>query len=196
MLLLENKYDLFKKITYDKKLNFFNKELEEYNKTLAKNLTSYEEELRKKFDKKLKREKHKLEIKKNEEIELIKNTEKESVLKLREELIEEISKELKEKYREYTRTEKYFENLKRELKDFLGDENNTIFLLKDDIKRFDSNMERFEVLDESEIGGFIVLNKKENIIYNNSIKEAIKEDRNTIGLYVQEFINKVGDEIE
>ncbi|QQK07361.1 hypothetical protein [Miniphocaeibacter halophilus] len=196
MLLLENKYDLFKKITYDKKLSFFNKELDEYEKALAKDLADYEKELKNKFEKKLKKEKHRLDIKKNEELEIIKNLEKESILKLREQLIDEISINLEEKYRGYIKTEKYFENLKIGLKEFLDDNNNTIFLLKDDINRFNSSSKRFKVLDESEIGGFIVLNEKENIIYNNSIKEKIKGNRNTIGLYIQEFINKVGEEIE
>ncbi len=48
MLLLENKYDLFKKITFDKISSEYENKLKAYDEELSKNILNYEEEIREK----------------------------------------------------------------------------------------------------------------------------------------------------
>ncbi len=198
MLLLENKYGLFKKITYDKKSEYYKNELKEYDEKLSEELSSFEKDLEEKTKKSIRKEQHNLEINKNEKVQILKNKSREAILKLREELIDDLSEELSKKYVDYVKTEEYFNKTYKEIESYLNDKDNTVYLIEEDVKKLNNSeyKDRIKTMSNDEIGGFIVENEKNNTIVNNSIKEFIKADRNTIGLIVQEFINKVGAEIE
>lgn len=195
MLLLENKYDLFKKITYDKKLSDYEKELNSLKTKLEEDIKNYEEDLKEKNRKTLLKDKHKIDVKKNEEVQVIKNKARESILKLREELVDDLSNELINKYKEYVKTDDYINTLKKELKEFSENKDNEIYVIQRDLDKIDDDF-RYKILDEKYIGGFIVENKKNNTLVDNTIVEFVKDDRNTIGLIVQDFINRVGVKVE
>ena len=194
MLLLENKYDLFKKITFDKISSEYENKLKDYDQELSEKILNYEEEIKEKNKKNILKEKHKIDIKTNEEIEIIKNNSREALLKLREDIIES----LKEKFISYTVGKEYFENLKTEVNKYLKDEDNIVYVTDKDREKLISEgfKGNFDTLKNIEIGGFKIVNKKDNIILNNTINDRIDLKRNSIGLLVQEFINEVGAEIE
>lgn len=198
MLLLENKYDLFKKITFDKISSQYENKLKAYDQELSEKILKYEEEVKEKKEKNILKEKHKIDIKTNEEIQIMKNSSRETILKLREDIIEDLVESLIEKFKLFTNSKEYFQKLEIEIGKYIENEDNIIYISDMDRKKLVSEgiKGKFETLENKEIGGFKIVNRKENNILNNTIKNIIDSNRNSIGLVVQEFINEVGAEIE
>ncbi len=119
-------------------------------------------------------------------------------MKLREDIIDDLAISLIEKYKLKMEEEEYFEIFKKEISKYLEDDDNIVYISdKDKEKLLSTGIKgNFHTLDSKEIGGFKIVNKRDNTIFNNTIKNLIDLKRNSIGLVVQEFINEVGAEIE
>ncbi|WP_300408531.1 hypothetical protein [Lagierella sp.] len=196
MILLENKYELFKRVTYDKK----KAELEEhYNKLqnkLEEEFQNYKSQREKEFDLQILKEKRNVSTEINEKLQVEENRSKEEILKFRERMIEDIHKDVLNQYKSYIEQEDYVSSLKDQLKDYYDKEDYIIGMTKRDANRLGFDEDKVNLLPEDIIGGYTLENVKDSSIIDNTIREFVKNNRKTIGLVIQNFINKVGGKVD
>lgn len=196
MILLENKYELFKKVTYDKK----REELEEHYQKLYSKLrgdfASFKEEKENQFELLVAKRQRDITKDINEKIQIQENKSREEILKFRERMIEDINKDILEKYKSYVSDESYVVSLKEKVMPFYNNPDFVIGLTSNDANRLSLDESKIKILKDDVIGGYTLENKRENSIEDNTISEFVKNNRKVIGFVIQDFINKVGGKVD
>ena len=196
MILLENKYELFKKVTYDKKREELEEHYQKLYSKLRDDFTSFKEEKENQFELQVAKRKRNITKDINEKLQIQENKSREEILKFRERMIEDINKDVLNQYKSYVAEEKYVESLKNKVMHFYNDPDFVIGLTLNDIKRLSLDESKIKILKDDVIGGYTLENKKENSIEDNTISEFVKNNRKVIGFVIQDFINKVGGKVD
>ncbi|WP_237036527.1 hypothetical protein [Mediannikoviicoccus vaginalis] len=196
MILLENKYELFKKVTYDKKREELEEHYQKLYSKLRDDFTSFKEEKENQFELQVAKKKRDITKDINEKLQIQENKSREEILKFRERMIEDINKDVLNQYKSYVAEEKYVESLKDKVMPFYNDPDFIIGLTLNDIKRLSLDESKIKILKDDVIGGYTLENKKENSIEDNTISEFVKNNRKVIGFVIQDFINKVGGKVD
>lgn len=196
MILLENKYELFKKVTYDKKREELEEHYQKLYSKLRDDFTSFKEEKENQFELQVAKKKRDITKDINEKLQIQENKSREEILKFRERMIEGINKDVLNQYKSYVAEEKYVESLKDKVMPFYNDPDFIIGLTLNDIKRLSLDESKIKILKDDVIGGYTLENKKENSIEDNTISEFVKNNRKVIGFVIQDFINKVGGKVD
>ena len=196
MILLENKYELFKKVTYDKKKEELEEHYQKLYSKLQKDFDNYKEEKENLFDLQVGKKERDINKEINEKIQIQENKSREEILKFRERMIEDINKDILEKYKSYVSDESYAVSLKENVMPFYNNPDFVIGLTSNDAKRLSLDESKIKILKDDVIGGYTLENKIENSIEDNTISEFVKNNRKTIGFIIQDFINKVGGKVD
>ena len=196
MILLENKYELFKKVTYDKKKEELEEHYQKLYSKLQKDFDNYKEEKENLFDLQVGKKERDITTDINEKIQIQENKSREEILKFRERMIEDINKDVLEKYKSYVSDESYAVSLKENVMPFYNNPDFVIGLTSNDAKRLSLDESKIKILKDDVIGGYTLENIRENSIEDNTISEFVKNNRKTIGFIIQDFINKVGGKVD
>lgn len=196
MILLENKYELFKKVTYDKKKEELEEHYQKLYSKLQEDFDNFKEEKEKLFDLQVAKKQRDITKEINEKIQIQENKSREEILKFRERMIEDINKDILDRYKSYVTEEKYLESLKEKVMTFYNKPDFVIGLTLNDAKRLSLDESKIKILKDDVIGGYTLENIRENSIEDNTISEFVKNNRKTIGFIIQDFINKVGGKVD
>lgn len=196
MILLENKYELFKKVTYDKKKEELEEHYQKLYSKLQKDFDNYKKEKENLFDLQVGKRERDITKEINEKIQIQENKSREEILKFRERMIEDINKDVLCQYKSYVKGEKYIKSLKEKLSTYYDNPDFIIGLTLNDVKRLSLDESKIKILKDDVIGGYTLENKIENSIEDNTISEFVKNNRKTIGFIIQDFINKVGGKVD
>lgn len=196
MILLENKYELFKKVTYDKKKEELEEHYQKLYSKLQEDFDNFKEEKEKLFDLQVAKKQRDITKEINEKIQIQENKSREEILKFRERMIEDINKDILDRYKSYVTEEKYLESLKEKVMTFYNKPDFVIGLTSNDAKRLSLDESKIKILKDDVIGGYTLENIRENSIEDNTISEFVKNNRKTIGFIIQDFINKVGGKVD
>ena len=191
-----NKYELFKKVTYDKKKAELESHYIKIEEKLEREFQEYKDRKEKEFDLQVAKEKRKVTTEINEKLQVEENKSKEEILKFRERMIEDIHKDVLNQYKSYVEEDDYLSKLKADLSEYYDNANYIIGLTKRDANRIGFSEDKVKVLPEEVIGGYTLENVIDNSIVDNTIREFVKNNRKTIGLVIQNFINKVGGKVD
>lgn len=202
MTTIEDKIKLFSKIVYDKiqkeeqgEIDKFIKEKEIAIKDEKIKIQNEEEKIIKEIEKKA-------ELKANEIIAKEKLIKQQELINLKESIIKNIMTEIKNQLAEYTKTQQYFDYLKKEILNILntlqpGEYN--LFLTerdadkyKDSLNEVLTNHNEFNVLIKISsvdlIGGFIIENSNGKLRIDNSLLEKLEENKESVGVKVMETV--------
>lgn len=196
MILLENKYELFKKVTYDKKKEELEEHYQKLYSKLQEDFDNFKEEKENLFDLQVAKKERDINKEINEKIQIQENKSREEILKFRERMIEDINKDILEKYKSYVSDESYAVSLKENVMPFYNNPDFVIGLTSNDAKRLSLDESKIKILKDDVIGGYTLENIRENSIEDNTISEFVKNNRKTIGFIIQDFINKVGGKVD
>lgn len=196
MILLENKYELFKKVTYDKKKEELEEHYQKLYSKLQKDFDNYKKEKENLFDLQVGKRERDITKEINEKIQIQENKSREEILKFRERMIEDINKDVLCQYKSYVKGENYIKSLKEKLSTYYDNPDFIIGLTLNDVKRLSLDESKIKILKDDVIGGYTLENKIENSIEDNTISEFVKNNRKTIGFIIQDFINKVGGKVD
>ncbi|WP_055079010.1 hypothetical protein [Lagierella massiliensis] len=196
MILLENKYELFKKVTYDKKKEELEEHYQKLYSKLQEDFDNFKEEKENLFDLQVAKKERDITKEINEKIQIQENKSREEILKFRERMIEDINKDILEKYKSYVSDESYAVSLKENVMPFYNNPDFVIGLTSNDAKRLSLDESKIKILKDDVIGGYTLENIRENSIEDNTISEFVKNNRKTIGFIIQDFINKVGGKVD
>lgn len=196
MILLENKYELFKKVTYDKKKEELEEHYQKLYSKLQEDFDNFKEEKENLFDLQVAKKERNITKEINEKIQIQENKSREEILKFRERMIEDINKDILEKYKSYVSDESYAVSLKENVMPFYNNPDFVIGLTSNDAKRLSLDESKIKILKDDVIGGYTLENIRENSIEDNTISEFVKNNRKTIGFIIQDFINKVGGKVD
>lgn len=196
MILLENKYELFKKVTYDKKKEELEEHYQKLYSKLQEDFDNFKEEKENLFDLQVGKKERDITKEINEKIQIQENKSREEILKFRERMIEDINKDILEKYKSYVSDESYAVSLKENVMPFYNNPDFVIGLTSNDAKRLSLDESKIKILKDDVIGGYTLENIRENSIEDNTISEFVKNNRKTIGFIIQDFINKVGGKVD
>lgn len=196
MILLENKYELFKKVTYDKKREELEEHYQKLYSKLRDDFASFKEEKENQFELLVAKRQRDITKDINEKIQIQENKSREEILKFRERMIEDINKDILEKYKSYVSDESYVVSLKEKVMPFYNNPDFVIGLTSNDAKRLPLDESKIKILKDDVIGGYTLENKRENSIEDNTISEFVKNNRKVIGFVIQDFINKVGGKVD
>ncbi|MEJ8751191.1 hypothetical protein WKS98_00995 [Lagierella sp. ICN-221743] len=196
MILLENKYELFKKVTYDKKKEELEEHYQKLYSKLSDDFMEFKEEKENQFELLVSKKERDITKDINEKIQIQENKSREEILKFRERMIEDINKDILNQYKSYVTEEKYVEGLKEKVMPYYNNPDFSIGLTSNDAKRLSLDESKIKILKDDVIGGYTLENKKENSIVDNTISEFVKINRKAIGFVIQDFINKVGGKVD
>lgn len=196
MILLENKYELFKKVTYDKKKEELEEHYQKLYSKLSDDFMEFKEEKENQFELIVSKRERDITKDINEKIQIQENKSREEILKFRERMIEDINKDILNQYKSYVTEEKYVEGLKKKVMPYYNNPDFSIGLTSNDAKRLSLDESKIKILKDDVIGGYTLENKKENSIVDNTISEFVKNNRKAIGFVIQDFINKVGGKVD
>lgn len=196
MILLENKYELFKKVTYDKKREELEEHYQKLYSKLSDDFMEFKEEKENQFELLVSKRQRDITKDINEKIQIQENKSREEILKFRERMIEDINKDILNQYKSYVSEEKYLEDLKGKVIPYYNNSDFVIGLTSNDAKRLSLDESKIKILKDDVIGGYTLENKKENSIVDNTISEFVKNNRKAIGFVIQDFINKVGGKVD
>lgn len=196
MILLENKYELFKKVTYDKKKEELEEHYQKLYSKLSDDFMEFKEEKENQFELLVSKRERDITKDINEKIQIQENKSREEILKFRERMIEDINKDILNQYKSYVSEEKYMEGLKEKVMPYYNNSDFVIGLTSNDAKRLSLDESKINILKDDVIGGYTLENKKENSIVDNTISEFVKNNRKAIGFVIQDFINKVGGKVD
>lgn len=196
MILLENKYELFKKVTYDKKKEELEEHYQKLYSKLSDDFMEFKEEKENQFELLVSKRERDITKDINEKIQIQENKSREEILKFRERMIEDINKDILNQYKSYVTEEKYVEGLKEKVMPYYNNPDFSIGLTSNDAKRLSLDESKIKILKDDVIGGYTLENKKENSIVDNTISEFVKNNRKAIGFVIQDFINKVGGKVD
>lgn len=196
MILLENKYELFKKVTYDKKREELEEHYQKLYSKLSDDFMEFKEEKENQFELLVSKRQRDITKDINEKIQIQENKSREEILKFRERMIEDINKDILNQYKSYVSEEKYLEDLKEKVIPYYNNSDFVIGLTSNDAKRLSLDESKIKILKDDVIGGYTLENKKENSIVDNTISEFVKNNRKAIGFVIQDFINKVGGKVD
>lgn len=196
MILLENKYELFKKVTYDKKREELEEHYQKLYSKLSDDFMEFKEEKENQFELLVSKRERDITKDINEKIQIQENKSREEILKFRERMIEDINKDILNQYKSYVTEEKYVEGLKEKVMPYYNNPDFSIGLTSNDAKRLSLDESKIKILKDDVIGGYTLENKKENSIVDNTISEFVKNNRKAIGFVIQDFINKVGGKVD
>lgn len=196
MILLENKYELFKKVTYDKKREELEEHYQKLYSKLKDDFMEFKEEKENQFELQVGKRERDITKDINEKIQIQENKSREEILKFRERMIEDINKDVLNQYKSYVGGEKYIEILKEKLLPYYNNPDFVIGLTLNDAKRLSFDESKVKILKDDVIGGYTLENKKENSIVDGTIREFVKNNRKVIGFVIQDFINKVGGKVD
>lgn len=135
---------------------------------------------------------------------------KKSILTKKREFLSRLERELEEMANMFIETNEYeiflLDSLVKILLTIKEKENNSIYITKRDINKFEDkimdklkgleihgNKVILENLDDSEIGGLMLINHDKGIRLNLTIKEILEEKRDLMGQMVYSSLEEVGD---
>ena len=202
MTTIEDKIKLFSKIVYDKIQKEEQGEIDKFIKEKEITIKNEKAKIQNEEDKVIKEIEKKAELKANEIVAKEKLIKQQELINLKENIIENIMTEIKDQLAEYTKTQQYFDYLKKEILNIL----NTLqpgeyylFLTERDVNKYKdslnpilSDYNGFNVLIKTSsvdlIGGFIIKNSNGKVRIDNSILEKLEENKESVGVKVMETV--------
>lgn len=202
MTTIEDKIKLFSKIVYDKiqkeeqgEIDKFIKEKESVIKEEKIKIQNEEEKVIKEIEKKA-------ELKANEIIAKEKLIKQQALINLKESIIENIMAEIKDKLADYTKTQQYFDYLKKEIQkvmDTLQPGEYSLFLTERDADKYKDSLNEvmsrhtgfnvsIKISSVDLIGGFIIENGSGKVRIDNSLLEKLEENKESVGVKVMETV--------
>lgn len=202
MTTIEDKIKLFSKIVYDKiqkeeqgEIDKFIKEKESVIKDEKVKIQNEEEKVIKEIEKKA-------ELKANEIIAKEKLIKQQALINLKESIIENIMAEIKDKLSDYTKTQQYFDYLKKEIEkvmDTLQPGEYSLFLTERDGDKYKDSLNEviskhngfnvsIKISSVNLIGGFIIENGSGKVRIDNSLLEKLEENKESVGVKVMETV--------
>lgn len=153
------------------------------NENINQEIKEYEKEKQKEYEKKL----IKLEHNFNSDVYEANYKAKQAVMKKKEELEEEIKKEFTDIVNVFLASDKYenflISNIHQAMQNLKVDSSDeiSIYIIKKDKEKFESRLKKiFECnvleLEDSYIGGALLVNETKNILVNNTIAEQINSN--------------------
>ncbi|MDF2880941.1 MAG: hypothetical protein K0R54_1498 [Clostridiaceae bacterium] len=202
MTTIEDKIKLFSKIVYDKIQKEEQREIDKYIKEKETTINEEKAKIQNEEEKIVREIEKKAELKANEIIAKEKLIKQQALINLKESIIKSIMLEIKDQLVHYTKTQQYFDFLKKEMikvLDTLQPGEYNLFLTERDINEYKDSLN--EVISKHNgfnisikinpidlIGGFIIENGNGRVRIDNSLLEKLEENKENVGVKVMETV--------
>jgi len=210
MITVEKKLNIFSKLILEKERTKLNEKLQEIKENNEKIIKEKRDKAKVKAKQLIESKVNKGNVEKNAMISKATNEAKNKILNKKKELLDRTVEEIKNKARQFANSQEYENYFLKAVKDALAEFNDgkgiSLYILPEDIKRFQEKLnstivnsglkiEDVEIIPSTEdiIGGVIVVNKVQSIRIDASISSTIEEKRETIGYMLYEELIKAGD---
>ncbi len=213
MITIEEKLNIFSKLVLEKEQKEVNEKLGKMQEKNKQIIEAHTEKIRKKAEVIIQKKIKQANLKKNEMISQAKLEIMKTILSKKKELLNALLEQIKHRAMEFTNSKEYesflIKNTTRILTKLNDNCHINIYLTDKDMKKFKIIIERlidysnikfqkitFTTIDDSIIGGIIVVNEDKGIRIDATLKTIIEDKIEIIGQIANESVEEAGDSNE